>query len=141
MGSLKYSYNTPFGNSSAHKMFQINFFPEIPKIRFINFKIVFLKMHFFYSQFQNTLTWPVLHFSVYFFFNVRGTIIFNILNYLLIHICRLKVFFHGAHHKYRFDKILKTEGIFFTIWQNYKNNLALFFFNLAKVLKNLKCSK
>ncbi len=35
------------------KCFKINFFPKIPKIRFINFKLVFLKMQFFYSQFQN----------------------------------------------------------------------------------------
>ncbi len=82
------------------KFFKINFFPKIPKFGFINFKIVFLKMQFFYSQFQNTLTQPFLHFLVYFFFflNVRQIIIYNILHYLKIHICRIMAPFHGAHH-------------------------------------------
>ncbi len=34
------------------KCFKINFFPKISKIRFLNWKIIFLKMQLFYSQFQ-----------------------------------------------------------------------------------------
>ncbi len=53
----------------------------------------------FYNQYQNTLPQPFLHFLVYFFFlNIRLTFIYNILDYLKIHICQLKVPFHGAHH-------------------------------------------
>ncbi len=58
-------------------------------------------MQFFYSQFQNTLTKPLLHFLVYFFLlNVHQIIIYNILDYLKIHICRLLAFFHEVHHIY-----------------------------------------
>ncbi len=50
------------------KCFKIKFSLKIPKIGFVNFKIVFHKMQFFCSQFQNTLTQPFLHFLVYLFF-------------------------------------------------------------------------
>ncbi len=55
-------------------------------------------LFFFFNQFQNTLTQPFLHFWSTFFFNVRQTFIYNIPDYLKIHICRLKVPFYGAHH-------------------------------------------
>ncbi len=101
--------NTPrthlLGTVLCLKCFEINFFPKIPKIRCVNFKIIFFKMQFFYSQFQNTLTQQFLHFLVYFFLK---TIIYNLLDYLNIHICRLMVPFYGAHHIFIFTIISRV---------------------------------
>ncbi len=57
-------------------------------------------MMFFYSQIQNTLTQPFFYFLVYFFLKmfIKQSSTTYLRDYLKIHICRLKVPFHGAHH-------------------------------------------
>ncbi len=68
LGGSKYSYKTPFRNSSVHKMFQNLFFPKNPKNQIHKFQNRFSQNIVFYNQFQNTPTKPFLHcFGLLFF--------------------------------------------------------------------------
>ncbi len=85
-------------------------------------------MQFFYSQFQNSLTQPFLHFLVYFLFlNVRQTIIYTILDYLKIYICRLKVPFHGAHHLTFLHSFSNLSQFVFKVTHNFPEILPASF--------------
>ncbi len=48
------------------------------------------------SKYPNSANFEL--FGLLFFFNVHQTFIYNMLDYFKIHICQLKVAFHGVHH-------------------------------------------